>query len=90
MLGYNQCEDERKLIYESIATELEHYITKHEIPATVQVILPLDTSNVLLDTATTGEVNQQHHQEMLTTLLGANLSTELPEYLANKVKNKCS
>ena len=81
-----QYEEERKYIYDSIITELEYYIEKYKIPTPMQEILPADAINILLDAATTGRANQAHYQEMLTTLLGANLNIELPNHILNQIK----
>ena len=53
----------------------------------MQEILPLETANMLLDAATTGKMNQSQCQEMLTTLLGANLNIELPNYITDQIRN---
>ena len=41
---------------------------------------------MLLDAAVTGEVTQQECQEMLSTLLEANLNPELPDHMTQQLK----
>ena len=81
-----QNQEARKHIYESITIELDYYMKKHRIPLTLQEILPTETANRLLDAAVTGEVKQNHFQDLLTTLLGANLAVKLPDYITNQIK----
>ena len=81
IFGCKQNKHARRHACESITTELEYYVQKYKLPATIQEILPLDTANMLLDAATTGELPQQQYQGMLSTLLGATLERDLLEYV---------